>query len=384
MNKIGDVFLYISIVIFFLSFCTLNFQSIFLALKLSELGLLNFVVFCLIIASAAKSAQIGLHLWLPDAMEGPTPVSALLHAATMVVAGVFLFLRLNHIFVFISSFNFLIFFLGGFTCLYAASVALFQNDIKKVIAYSTCSQLGYMFAAVGVLNFHGSLFHLFNHAFFKALLFLGSGVVIHILFDEQDFRKMGSIINFLPFIYISMLIGSLSLMGLPFMSGYYSKDNIIELFVFGYKVDELFVYNLLLIAIIFTSFYSFRLLYLTFLSFPVKISNYNIINKLHNPSFYMSLPVFFLGFFSIFSGYYFYEFFLGIATETFNDSFKEQLIFRSKYFEELVVIIKILPAILILFAFFFMYLWIQNFIITEFDFFNIRYYRLIQNFLLRK
>ena len=178
--------------------------------------------------ACAKSAQIGLHTWLPDAMEGPTPVSALIHAATMVTAGVFLFLRSVHLLKYDASILLFISFLGGVTSFTAATIGLFQNDIKKVIAYSTCSQLGYMILSCGLNNYSGSLFHLMNHAFFKALLFLSAGAIIHSILDQQDVRRMGMLLKYLPVSYIMILIGSLTIMGVPFLTGFYSKDFILE------------------------------------------------------------------------------------------------------------------------------------------------------------
>jgi len=194
-------------------------------------------------------------------MEGPTPVSALIHAATMVTAGVFLVIRSS--FLFENSFNILIFIslIGGLTCLFSGLIGVFQFDIKKIVAYSTCSQLGYMFFSAGMSNYNVSLFHLFNHAFFKALLFLSMGSIIHALCDEQDIRKMGGLIRYLPLTYIMVLIGTLSLLAFPFLTGFYSKDFLLE-FVFSiYTIDSLFFYFLGVFAAFFTAFYSFRLIY---------------------------------------------------------------------------------------------------------------------------
>jgi NADH-ubiquinone oxidoreductase chain 5 len=211
-----------------------------------------------------KSAQLGLHTWLPDAMEGPTPVSALIHAATMVTAGVFLIIRCSPLFEYSpSSLNFLVF-LGGCTCFFSATIGLVQNDLKKVIAYSTCSQLGYMIFICGLSGYHISLFHLVNHAFFKALLFLSAGCVIHSLSDEQDMRRMGGLTKLLPLTYILFLIGSLSLAGFPFLTGFYSKDIILEVAFIKFTFTSFFSFWLGTITASLTSFYSFRLLFLTF------------------------------------------------------------------------------------------------------------------------
>jgi NADH-ubiquinone oxidoreductase chain 5 len=197
-------------------------------------------------------------------MEGPTPVSALIHAATMVTAGVFLIIRCSPLMEYASDVLLLITFIGALTAFFAATTGLFQNDLKKVIAYSTCSQLGYMIFACGLSNYNVSFFHLINHAYFKALLFLSAGSVIHALNDEQDMRKMGGLIKILPYTYIMILIGSLSLMGFPFLTGFYSKDVILELAYSKYTIMGSFSYYLGLVSAFFTAFYSFRVLYLTF------------------------------------------------------------------------------------------------------------------------
>lgn len=187
-------------------------------------NLANLIAFFLFFGVVGKSAQFGLHTWLPDAMEGPTPVSALIHAATMVTAGVFLTIRCSAIFEYASSMLFLVSFLGALTAFFGSTVALFQTDLKKIIAYSTCSQLGYMILACGFSLYSTSLFHFFNHAFFKALLFLSAGSVIHALAGEQDIYNMGSLDVYLPFTAQMILIGSVALASFPFLSGYYSKD----------------------------------------------------------------------------------------------------------------------------------------------------------------
>merc|ERR1712096_329465 len=207
---------------------------------------------------------MGLHTWLPDAMEGPTPVSALIHAATMVTAGVFLVVRCSPIFEYSQVALNVVAVVGMTTAFFAATIALVQNDIKRVIAYSTCSQLGYMFFAAGVGAYHVAMFHLFTHAFFKALLFLGSGSVIHSLKNEQDIRFMGGIWKKLPYTWILMLIGTLALTGFPFLSGFYSKDAIIEFAyirgtTIGYCASGIGVFTALL-----TSIYSWRLMFKTF------------------------------------------------------------------------------------------------------------------------
>jgi NADH-ubiquinone oxidoreductase chain 5 len=223
---------------------------------------------CFFIGAVAKSAQIGLHTWLLSAMEGPTPVSALLHAATMVTAGIFLIIRSNPILVYAPiTLNLMILF-GATTAFFGATCALVQHDIKKIIAFSTCSQLGYMFYACGLGNFNASLYHLTNHAFFKALLFLCAGAIIHVLQGEQDLRRMGGLLKVMPMTYMSMLIASLSLLGFPFLSGFYSKDIIIELAWSTYTIPGTYTFWLATMSAFLTAFYSVRLLYMVFLSQP--------------------------------------------------------------------------------------------------------------------
>ena len=251
-------------------------------------------------------------------MEGPTPVSALIHAATMVTAGVFLLIRFSPLIEFsTTTLNFMII-IGSFTALFAAFTGTFQNDIKKVIAYSTCSQLGYMVFCCGVSCYNISLFHLFNHAFFKALLFLSAGSVIHAINDEQDMRKMGSLISFLPITYSAILIGSLALTGFPFLTGFYSKDLILEN-VNLLRNNNLNCYFGTLscyfgtLSACFTSFYSFRLLYLTF------INNTNLSRKItyqiKESSLFTLIPLFILIFASIFVGFLFKDLFVGLGTD---------------------------------------------------------------------
>jgi len=247
---------------------------------------------------------------LPDAMEGPTPVSALIHAATMVTAGVFLVIRSS--FFFEHSSNVLVFIslIGGFTCLFAAIIGIFQFDIKKIVAYSTCSQLGYMFFSCGLSNYNVSLFHLFNHAFFKALLFLSMGSIIHALSDEQDLRRMGGLVKLLPFTYIMVMVGSIALLGIPFFAGFYSKDMILEFTFAIFLIEAQYIYILGLIAAFCTAFYSTRLIYWVFLA-PTNIYKSYIIN-IHESNFFISIPLLFLAFFSIFIGYLGNEAFIGL------------------------------------------------------------------------
>lgn len=322
VNRVGDFGLIIGLSLIYLLFKSLNYFVVF---PLSSLYIndtiilfnytfnyINLICFFIFIGAVGKSAQIGLHTWLPDAMEGPTPVSALIHAATMVTAGVFLIIRCSPLMEYASDVLLLITFIGALTAFFAATTGLFQNDLKKVIAYSTCSQLGYMIFACGLSNYNVSFFHLINHAYFKALLFLSAGSVIHALNDEQDMRKMGGLIKVLPYTYIMILIGSLSLMGFPFLTGFYSKDVILELAYSKYTIMGSFSYYLGLVSAFFTAFYSFRVLYLTFWT---KTNSYkqNIIT-IHESSLLMCIPLFILSLCSIFIGYLTKDMFLGLGT----------------------------------------------------------------------
>ena len=276
INRIGDFSLVLSILLTFYTFNAIDYATIFslapaflnntFYLFNYELNIINTICILIFFGAVGKSAQIGLHTWLPDAMEGPTPVSALIHAATMVTAGVFLIARCSPLFEYSSNVLILVTILGSITAFIASTIGLLQNDLKKVIAYSTCSQLGYMMFACGMSNYTVGIFHLANHAFFKALLFLSAGSVIHAMNDEQDMRKMGGLTQILPITYVMILIGSLALMGFPFLTGFYSKDVILELAYANYTINGHFAYWLGTIAAFFTAFYSMRLIYLTFLN----------------------------------------------------------------------------------------------------------------------
>ncbi len=325
VNRIGDFGLAIAIFLIFLFFGTINFEEIFQVTNLYaekklvffgfELNLITLICVFLFIGAMGKSAQFLLHTWLPDAMEGPTPVSALIHAATMVTAGVFLVVRCSPIFEYSQAALNLVAIVGMITALFAASVALVQNDIKKIVAYSTCSQLGYMFFAAGVGAYHVAMFHLFTHAFFKALLFLGAGSVIHAFKDEQDIRKMGGVRKKLPFTYIFMLIGTLALTGFPFLSGFYSKDAIIE---FAYlKNSSLGNYaaSVGILTAFLTSIYSWRLFFKTFHG-PYNNEKISI-NDTHESPLVMLVPLIFLSIGAVFSGYFFKETFIGHQSNDF-------------------------------------------------------------------
>ena len=319
VNRVGDFGLAIGIFLIFFYFGSINFNEVFqiapqlIDKKISifgyEASLITFICLFLFIGAMGKSAQFLLHTWLPDAMEGPTPVSALIHAATMVTAGVFLVVRCSPLFEYSQTALNLVTVVGMITAIFAASVALVQNDIKKIVAYSTCSQLGYMFFAAGVGAYHVAIFHLFTHAFFKALLFLGSGSVIHAFKDEQDIRNMGGVRKKLPYTYIVMLIGTLALTGFPFLSGFYSKDAIIE---FAYLKNSA-LGNYAAFIGIFTAFltaiYSWRLFFKTFHG---SYNNKKIpINETHESPLVMLIPLFLLSIGAIFTGYIFKESFIG-------------------------------------------------------------------------
>ena len=319
VNRVGDFGLAIGIFLIFLYFGTINFEEVFnLAPQFLEKNIVFFgfesslitlICLFLFIGAMGKSAQFLLHTWLPDAMEGPTPVSALIHAATMVTAGVFLVVRCSPLFEYSQTALNLVTIVGMITAIFAASVALVQNDIKKIVAYSTCSQLGYMFFAAGVGAYHVAMFHLFTHAFFKALLFLGSGSVIHAFKDEQDIRNMGGVRKKLPYTYIFMLIGTLALTGFPFLSGFYSKDAIIEFAYLRNSTLGNYAATIGIFTAFLTSIYSWRLIFKTF------HGPYNnkkvLINETHESPIIMLAPLLLLSIGAIFAGYYFKETFIG-------------------------------------------------------------------------
>jgi NADH-quinone oxidoreductase subunit L len=319
VNRVGDFGLAIGIFLIFYYFGTVNYSEVFIKATDSidkeiiflgvNINLITIICLSLFIGAMGKSAQFLFHTWLPDAMEGPTPVSALIHAATMVTAGVFLVVRCSPLFEHSQTALNFVAIIGMITAVFAASIALVQNDIKKIIAYSTCSQLGYMFFAAGVGAYHVAIFHLFTHAFFKALLFLGSGSVIHAFKNEQDIRRMGGVWKKLPFTWVLMLIGTLALTGFPFLSGFYSKDAIIEFAFFkstsiGYYAMTVGIFTAFLTAI-----YSWRLFFITF------HGNYNNkelpIEKTHESPLIMLLPLIVLALGAVFAGYLFKEMLIG-------------------------------------------------------------------------
>ena len=319
VNRVGDLGLAIGIFLIFFYFGTINFNEVFLQVPENvdktvnlfglEGSLITYICIFLFIGAMGKSAQFLLHTWLPDAMEGPTPVSALIHAATMVTAGVFLVVRCSPLFEYSQTALNVVAIVGMITALFAASIALVQNDIKKIVAYSTCSQLGYMFFAAGIGAYHVAIFHLFTHAFFKALLFLGSGSVIHAFKDEQDIRNMGGIWRRLPFTYFLMLIGTLALTGFPFLSGFYSKDAIIEFAFFENTLVGNYAVSIGIFTAFLTSIYSWRLLFKTFHG---SYNNKDLpIEKTHESPIVMLVPLIILGFGALLAGYVFKEIFIG-------------------------------------------------------------------------
>ncbi|ESY19692.1 MULTISPECIES: NADH-quinone oxidoreductase subunit L [unclassified Mesorhizobium] len=287
----------------------------FLGYALDKQAAMTIVCLLLFMGAMGKSAQVPLHTWLPDAMEGPTPVSALIHAATMVTAGVFMLARLSPLFELSHSALTVVTFIGAFTAFFAATVGLVQNDIKRVIAYSTCSQLGYMFVALGVGAYGAAIFHLFTHAFFKALLFLGSGSVIHAVSDEQDMRKMGGLRKLIPKTYWMMVIGTLALtgVGIPLTvigtAGFFSKDAIIEAAFAGHNSVAGLAFVLLVIAACFTSFYSWRLIFMTFHGEPR--ASHDVMHHVHESPPVMLVPLFILAAGALFAGVIFHGAFIG-------------------------------------------------------------------------
>nr|YP_209597.1 NADH dehydrogenase subunit 5 [Heterostelium pallidum]AAU00612.1 NADH dehydrogenase subunit 5 [Heterostelium pallidum] len=329
LNRFGDFGVFFGILLIYFIYNSFDFSVIFVLTPFIidytinilgyNINAITLISVFLVLGVIGKSAQLGLHMWLPDAMEGPTPVSALLHAATMVTAGVFLLLRFSLVISYsLPILNFLTI-IGALTTLFATTVGFVQNDIKRVIAYSTCAQLGYMVFSCGILNYNASLYHLTTHAFFKALLFLSAGSVIHSLSDEQDMRKMGGLVNFLPVTYQCMLIGTLALTGFPFLSGYYSKDVILETSYATFYWEGIFASLIGYVAAFGTTFYSFRLLFLTFFNKP-RMSK-QIMKKVHDAPTWMLIPLVILSVCSIFIGYICKDLFVGLGTNVWNNSF---------------------------------------------------------------
>jgi proton-translocating NADH-quinone oxidoreductase chain L len=343
VNRVGDFGLALGIMTIFSVFKTVDFATVFACAPFFanttiffcnfQVDALTCICILLFIGAVGKSAQLGLHTWLPDAMEGPTPVSALIHAATMVTAGVFMIARCSPLFEYAPKALVIVAFFGAMTCFFAATTGVVQNDLKRVIAYSTASQLGYMVFACGLSQYSVGIFHLMNHAFFKALLFLSAGSVIHSLSDEQDMRKMGGLIQLLPFTYSMMCIGSLALVGFPFLTGFYSKDVILEVAYAKYTISGNFSYFFGSIVVLLTSYYSFRLLFLTFLS-PSSAFKSSVI-KTHDAPFLLGFPLILLAFGSIFVGYMAKDMMIGLGTNFWSNALfvlpKNSVLLESEY-----------------------------------------------------
>jgi NADH-ubiquinone oxidoreductase chain 5 len=320
-NRVGDCFLTIGMFAILWSFGNVDYYTVFSLAPYYNENIITIVGICLLIGAMAKSSQIGLHVWLPMAMEGPTPVSALIHAATMVTAGVYLLMRASPLIEYSSTVLILCLWIGAITTVFSSLIGLFQQDIKKVIAYSTMSQLGMMVIAVGLSSYNIALFHLVNHAFYKGLLFLGAGAVIHAVADNQDFRKYGGLIHYLPLTYSVMLIASLSLVAIPFMTGFYSKDFILESAYGQYQLSSIVVYFIATIGAMFTTLYSVKVLYLTFMTNPNgPLINYKNSHAAHEGDIFMSLPLIILAVFSIFFGYITKDIFIGLGSNFFSDN----------------------------------------------------------------
>ena len=359
INRIGDFCLVIGILIMFVNYKAVDYATIasltpffkshtinFLNM---DLNILSLICIFLFLGAVGKSAQLGLHTWLPDAMEGPTPVSALIHAATMVTAGVFLIARSSFIYEHAPNILQFVTLLGAITAFFASSVGLLQNDLKRVIAYSTCSQLGYMVFSCGLSDYSAGVFHLANHAFFKALLFLGAGAIIHAVNDEQDMRKMGGLKNLVPFTYSVMTIGSLALIGFPFLAGFYSKDLILELSYGKFTNYSHFSYYLGTFGAFLTAFYSTRLVCLTFL---VKPNGYKSVVAFAAETFsYITIALCFLAVPSIFIGFLTKDMIVGVGSDFFGTAIYNNPKTLHLFDAEFVVFFyKILPVTLSLFG----------------------------------
>ena len=318
MNRVGDMGLSIGFFAIFALFGSIDYATVFSLGSYMNETAITIIGLLLLSGAMAKSSQIPLHSWLPGSMEGPTPVSALIHAATLVTAGLYLLVRSSPILEYSSTALLVITLVGASTAFFAATCGLVQNDLKRIIAFSTISQLGYMVMAVGLSQYNVALMHVVNHAFFKALLFLGAGAVIHSFADQQDIRKMGGLINFLPFTYTAMLVGSLSLLATPWLTGFYSKDLIIELAFAQYSFSGTYAFILGSLTAGLTAFYSFRLISLVFLTVPNGPKN-SYLNS-HEANLAVVIPLFILALFSIFFGYFASDLFVGVGTDFFGNS----------------------------------------------------------------
>ena len=359
INRIGDFCLIIAILILFVNFKAVDYSTIILVTPFFKTQTVNFlnmnfdiislISIFLFFGAVGKSAQLGLHTWLENAMEGPTPVSALIHAATLVTAGVFLIVRCSFLYEYALISLQIVSILGSCTAFFASSIGFLQNDLKRVIAYSTCAQLGYMIFSCGLSNYSVSIFHLANHAFFKALLFLGAGAIIHAVNDEQDMRKMGGLKNLIPFTYSLMAIASLALIGFPFLAGFYSKDLILELAFGRFSIFSHFSYYLGTFGAFLTAFYSTRLACLIFL---IKPNGYRSVIGLAKETFsYMSIALCFLAIPSVFVGFYTKDIVVGVGSDFFGTAIYTNLKMLHVFDAEFVVFFyKILPVSLSLFG----------------------------------
>jgi len=350
VNKIGDLFLLTSICIVVVTAHSIDFASMSALAPYFPTSVLEIIAGFALIGVVGKSAQVGLHTWLPDAMEGPTPVSALIHAATMVTAGVFLLLRLAPVIEFAPRVSLLICLWGGVTAFVSGTIGAAQNDIKKIIAYSTCSQLGYMVMSCGLSAYNSALFHLFNHAFFKALLFLSAGSIIHIMIGEQDIRRMGALSKITPYVYMNILVASLALAGTPFLAGFYSKDFIIEIANTKFLAASQCVYWLSVVSALLTAIYSFRLLEQVFWA---NYSGYkNILLKRAKVTVLELCVLGVLCCLTLISGYLFKDIFTGFGSNYFNNT---TLLLTATHgsveIEFLPFEIKVLPLVLSICAF---------------------------------
>src|SRR6266478_6365539 len=331
---------------YFVLFGSLNYSVIFSLVPYINETTISLVALLLLGGALAKSANIPLHSWLPGSMEAPTPVSALLHAATLVTAGIYLLLRSSPILEFSPTALLVITLIGATTAFFGASCGLVANDLKRIIAMSTISQLGYMVLAIGLSQHNVAIFHTLNHAFFKALLFLAAGSVIHSLADQQDVRKMGGLIKFLPFTYTLMLVGSLSLLATPWLTGFYSKDLILELAYGQYSFSGMYAFILGSITAGITAFYSFRLISLVFLTTP-NGQKQSYLNS-HESNIAVIIPLLILALFSIFFGYVFSDLFVGVGSDFFGNSLfihpNNISIIEAEF--SINPVIKLLPAIL--------------------------------------
>ena len=346
MNRVGDMGLSIGFFALFALFGSIDYTTVFSLAPFMNETAITIIALLLLTGAMAKSAQIPLHSWLPGSMEGPTPVSALIHAATLVTAGLYLLVRSSPLLEYSSTALLVITLVGASTAFFAATCGLVQNDLKRIIAFSTISQLGYMVMAVGLSQYNVALMHVINHAFFKALLFLGAGAVIHSFADQQDVRRFGGLINFLPFTYTCMLVGSLSLLATPWLTGFYSKDLIIELAYAQYSFSGTFAYILGSLTAGLTAFYSFRLISLVFLTVPNGSRNAYL--NSHEANLAVIIPLFILALFSIFFGFVFSDLFVGVGTDFFGNSLfihpNNISIIEAEF--SLSLIVKLLPALL--------------------------------------